>query len=147
MSEDVIPPTDLDRLLSAFRKLVRAEFPQLTYMGIWEYSVQATDGTLLSPSTTVDCSPIDTAIPLPTLAKVPLRAGIMGEQVTPQVGARCLIAFINGDPTKPICISVDQIVAIFIAGGKPTQGAARTGDPVAGAAIGAPTSTKVFIGG
>lgn len=113
MSEDVIPPTDLDRLLSSFRKLVRAEFPQLTFMGIWEYAVEGV-GT-----NTIDCSPTDTAIPLPTLSKVPLRASILGNTVTPTVGARAIIIFLNGDPTKPVCVGVDgpPVVATVAASG------------------------------
>jgi hypothetical protein len=100
MSNDVIPPTDNDRLLASLRKIIRAEFPQLTYMGFWEYAVEATDGT------TVDCSPTDTNIPLPSLAKVPLLSGIMGEIAPSVVGQTCLIVFLNGDPTRARCISV-----------------------------------------
>lgn len=101
MSVDIISPTTLDRLLDSFRKIVRAEFPQLTFMGIWEYSVQATDGV------TIDCSPTDTAIPLPSLAKVPMISGLLGELATPVIGKRCVIIFLNGDPTKARCLSID----------------------------------------
>lgn len=101
MSSDVIQPTELDRLLVSIRKIIRAEFPQLTYMGFWEYAVSATDGT------TIDCSPTDTAIPLPALAKVPLISGLLGELATPVVGKKCVILFLNGDPTKARCISID----------------------------------------
>lgn len=101
MSLDVISPTTLDRLLDSFRKLVRAELPTFTFTGLWEYSVQATDGT------TIDCSPTDTAIPLPSLAKVPMLSGLMGEISPAVVGKKCVIVFLNQDPTKARCISVD----------------------------------------
>lgn len=99
-------PAVQDRIMAAFRALVRGELPQLTFHGIYEYSVQATDGT------TVDCDATDTTIPLPGhLAKVPLRSSILGGQVSPTQGCRCLIAFVNGDPARPICVFVDPTPA------------------------------------
>lgn len=106
MSEDIIPPTDLDRLLSSFRKLVRAEFPTSTFRGIFEYAVEAVG------SNTIDCSPTDTQIPLPSLAKVPLRSSILGAIVTPTVGSRCLIMFVNTDITQPVCVFIEGPPAV-----------------------------------
>lgn len=152
MSEPT-PPTIQDRLLTAFRALVRAEFPQYTYLGIYEYAIRATDGS------TVDCDPVDTTIPLPSLAKVPLRSSILGETVTPQAkGERCLVMFVNGDPTRAICVSTDpypkaaQIgdattTTLKLAGG--VLPAARATDAVvAGPFVGTITagSSKVSIG-
>jgi len=95
-------PTVSDRALAAFRMLVRGEFPQLGYQGIYEYSVQSSDGS------TVDCDATDTTISLPShLAKVPLRSSILGAQVTPSSGSRCLIMFVNADPSRPVCVFVE----------------------------------------
>lgn len=90
-------PTTQDRLLESFRAIVRAEDPNRTYRGVFEYAVQATDGN------TIDASPTDTTIPLPALAKVPIR----GQSITPTVGARAIVGFINADPTRPYVLSID----------------------------------------
>lgn len=94
-------PAPQDRILAAWRLLVRGELPTLTYLPLYEYAVQSSDGS------TVDCDLTDTTIPLPNhLAKVPLR-WLSGEQVTPSQGQRCLIAFLGGDPARPVCVGGD----------------------------------------
>jgi hypothetical protein len=93
----------IDRLLDSFRALVRAEFPALTFLGIYEYTVQS------SSSATVDLVPTVTSIGLPVLTGVALRASVLGELVTgAAVGALALIEFVNGDPTRPICVSLSS---------------------------------------
>ena len=137
-----IQPTEADRLLTAIRSIIRAELPQYTYLGLYEYAVQATDGT------TIDCDPTDTTIPLPSLARVPLRSSIQGERAKPTVGSRCLIAFVNADPTRPICVSADPVAqTVQIAGG--SLAAARVTDAVVVGAFGGTIttgSTKVTVG-
>ena len=108
MSLPVQPTTD-DRVLAALRALLRAEFPQLTYLGVYEYVVHSTDGS------TVDCIATDASVPLPSLAGVPIRSDVIGATVKPRVGGRCLIAFVNADPSRPIVVSSDpppQLVEI-----------------------------------
>lgn len=123
----VVPPTPFDRLLNAFRALVRAELPTLTYLGVYEYAVQATDGTASTPSTTVDCTPTDSTIPLPDLTGVPIR---LPYGVTPPLQALCYVEFANGDPTKPMVRGfVDPMTLLVFAGGKLPTG--RQGDMTA----------------
>lgn len=98
-------PTVLDRLMASIRAIIRAELPQLTYAGVYEYLVQATDGT------TVDASPADTSIPLPSITKVQMRPGIAGGVSKPAIGSKCLIGFINADPTRPYVIGYDSNTA------------------------------------
>lgn len=101
MSEPV-QPSAFDRLLAPLRSIIRAELPQYTYFGIYEYAVQSTSGS------TVNCDPVDTTIPLPSLASVELRPSILGEVVTTPIvpGSRCLVAFVNSDPTRPVVMSI-----------------------------------------
>lgn len=95
-------PTTQDRLLHAFRELVRAEFPQLTYLGVWDYVVAATDGT------TIDATVSDPASPVPqSLTGIPLRPAIPGMTAQPVIGMHCLITFANADPTRPIVVGFD----------------------------------------
>jgi len=100
MSEPIAPST-FDRLMQSIRAIIRAELPQATFQGIYEYSIQSTDGL------TASCDPVDTTIPLPSLPSVELRPSILGGIVAPARGARCLVAFVNSDPTRPVIISVD----------------------------------------
>lgn len=115
-----VAPTVSDRLLAAFRALIRAELPQLSFYGMYEYSIQA------ATSSTVDCSPTDTTISLPSLTKVPTRFGFLSVSLSAvDVGKKCLIMFINADPSRPVCVSVDADTGIL------AKQIARLGDPVA----------------
>jgi hypothetical protein len=93
-------PTLYDRLLVALRALVRDMDPRRDYRGVFEYQIVA------ATSSTVDATPTDTSVGLPSVSKALLRPSILGESVTPSTGSLCLIAFINCDPTRPICVGV-----------------------------------------
>jgi hypothetical protein len=90
-------PTTDDRLLRAIRQLIREEFPVADYRGVYEYAIQSTDGS------TVEASPTDTSIGLPSLTKVPLRVNSFGV-ITPSVGSTCLVSFVNADPSRPFIL-------------------------------------------
>jgi len=98
----IVPPNAFDRLLTNLRSIIRQEIPVLTYHGIYEYSVQSLAGS------TVNCDPVDTTIPLPSLANIELRPSLLGEVVTSPFfpGSRCLVAFVNGDPSRPFVMSI-----------------------------------------
>ncbi len=127
----------VERLRTDLRALVRSERPSI--VGVWEYTVSSGDDE------TVDVTPGDSR--MPSLSKVPMMPGLMGEVVTPTPGSKCRLTFVNSDPTRPECVGiVGTPVKIEIAGPIPTQAAARFGDAVSGVAI-TSGSTKVFIGG
>jgi hypothetical protein len=118
----VVPPTPLDRLLNAFRRLVRLQVSQLRFLGTYEYTVTATDGTY------VDAAPVDTTQGLPFVGHVPLRSDSIATQ-TPAVGATCELYFVNGDPSRPsIRWTTPTPTSVAIAGGGPAV--ARVGDSV-----------------
>jgi hypothetical protein len=128
-----VAPTIMDRLWASFRVLARAEDPNRDYRGVWEYAVQATDGT------TIDAIPTDPSVPMPQLTKVRLRYGIPGTTSKPLVGSLLAIGFLNSDPTKPICFGVydSQVgpgLSIVLADttslGIPPKPVARVGDAV-----------------
>lgn len=87
-----------DRLIEDVRAIIRDEVEDLTFMGVYEYAVQATDGV------TMDANPTSTSIPLPPLRKVPLRSGIVGASVKPGLGTLLAVSFLNGDPTRAIVL-------------------------------------------
>jgi len=86
-------PNPLDRVLSALRALVRAEFPRLTFLGVYEYSVQANGNGNL------DALPTDTTLSLPGIQAIPIRLPLGAAK--PAVGSSVLVGFVNGDPTRP----------------------------------------------
>lgn len=87
-----------DRLIAAFRALVKTELPTQTFLGTYEYAVQSTDGT------TVDAKPTASNTGLPELTKIVLRAGLAGCSSTPGQGSLLAVAFLNGDPTRPYVV-------------------------------------------
>ena len=135
-----------DRILKAFRSLVQAEFPKYAYMGIWEYSIDSTDGE------TADITPTS-SFGLPSLAAVPLKSPITGATATPTVGKRCLVGFINSDPGRPYIISCDGLAdtvevnassVVKLGGGGPYV--ARKGDSITlGYFIWDPTIFTLYI--
>lgn len=103
MSEPV-QPSPLDRLLTALRLLIRGELPQLTYFGVYEFSIQSSSGS------TVSVAPVDTTTGLPSMTNVPLVSSLLGSVIVPNSGL-CRIRFINGDPTQPVCVGLASIPA------------------------------------
>ena len=99
-----IQPSPLDRLLTALRLLIRAELPQLTFFGTYEYSIQS------SSDSTVDVAPVDTTISLPSMTGVPLISSLLGQVVVPNEGL-CRIRFVNGDPSQPVCVGLASVAS------------------------------------
>lgn len=92
-----------DRLLGAVRALVRAELSRLSYLGTYAYTVQR------AAAGTVDAAPAS-ALPLPPLVGVPLASSLLGQRVTPAAaGAPCRIRFVNGDPSRPVCVGIGAV--------------------------------------
>ncbi len=134
-----VQPTSLDRLLTSLRLIIRAELPQLTFFGTYEYSIQnASDST-------VDVAPVDTTISLPSIKGVPLVSSLLGQAVQANEGL-CRIRFVNGDPTKPVCVGLRSLPsssstdatgtinvgpsASMVILNNGTLGVARLGDPI-----------------
>ncbi len=129
----------VERLRTDLRAIVRAESPTLNYAGVWEYTIDTGDDT------TVDVVSSDPR--MPSLTKVPMMPGLMGEVVTPTPGSKCRIHFVNQDPTRPECVGIiGSPLKVEICNPLPTQASARFGDPASSVAI-TGGSLKVFVGG
>lgn len=122
-----------DRMRETLEKIVRALLPELTFFGVYEYAVQATDGNASTPSKTVDANPTATTtsggrkLSLPNVTKVPI---MLPYGVTPPVGALCSVQFMNGDPARPVVVGFnDPMTLMVFAGG--TLANARQGDMIA----------------
>ncbi len=144
-----------NRLIDAIMRIIRSEFPNYSYIGVYEYSIQSVDGDG-DNNTTIDAEPTDTTLSLPAIQKLLLKPSIIGATAKPSVGKLCYIMFANGKPNKAICISCEGIaqkieldaeISIKLAAG--LLGVARVGDTVqAGPYAGTITSgsTKVTCG-
>lgn len=138
MSGALVAPTPLDRLQKAFNSLSRAADPRRTFFGLYEYAVQkaSADGT------TVDATPTDTTLSLPGIVQLPVRLPI--STATLGVGQKCIVYFVNGDPTRPAVLSSDPVpsVATFDASTTLNLG------PSAGTVnVGASANTVAIAGG
>lgn len=131
-----------ERLQDTIRELVRDELEALQTCALVEYKVSD------ARTQEADLTIADQGSGWPSLLRVPLRSGLMGERVKPETGALALVAFINRDPRRFVClhvegtpdtIAVDVGTEISLAGGVLT--AARTGDlaggiwPIVGGAL------------
>jgi len=94
-----------DRLKAAVTSVVRDLSPRVDYLaGYWTRVVaQAGDGSL-------DLKPDDTR--LTGYQHVPIRYGIPGIAAKVSPGARCLLEFAGGDPTKPFVATWETGTAI-----------------------------------
>lgn len=98
-----VDPTSFDRLLEALRALVREMDPSRDYRGIFEYQVTA----IAADGSTADAQPTDPALSLPSILRIPLRSGLLGESAYLTAGSLCQVAFINADPSRPIIVGAD----------------------------------------
>jgi len=91
-----------DRLIQEIRSIIRDEVSRLEYGTIVEYEITSAEEMAIA------CKPTaGSASPWPPLAKVPLKAGLLGEVNTPTVGKKCLIVFMDNDPSLYRCIGVE----------------------------------------
>lgn len=113
-----------DRLLGALEALIGRQVAPTRFYGRYEY-------TISNPSTTtVDCDPAPGALGLglPSLQNVPIDADSISTYVPPS-GGLCHIMFVNGLPTRPICVwTAGTATMVNILGG--SNPVARQGDQV-----------------
>lgn len=116
------PVSPLDRMWQAFRTLVRGELAELRFLGAYRYVVRG------SSIGFVDVEPASQTLGLPSLGRVPVLPGVLGEQVTASSGASCVVVFLDGDPSLPRVVSVSAVDAAKVAAG--TRGIARLTDTI-----------------
>jgi hypothetical protein len=126
---NVLTGTTADRVLGPLQQAIDARTTPLRFFGRYSY-------TISNPSsTTIDGAPTDTTLGLPDLQNVPIRSDSLASY-TPPSGGACDIMFLDGDPTKPVCVWTEASAQnsptdITIApAGKGQSGAARVNDTV-----------------
>ena len=84
-----------DRWWNAIARIVRKVIRPTWFHGAYEYRVTSCDGGYC------DVKPAAAGLGLPPISNVPVRVGIPGAIVDVQIGTTVLLAFVNGDPTRP----------------------------------------------
>jgi hypothetical protein len=134
------------RLPSALARLIDALIPGLRLRGTFEYRIVSQSGERLN------LQPVRSRADLPDLARVPVRAGVAGYRSNHSPGAQVLVAFLDGDASRPAVVGFDapdspgwHPITLELGGPLPL-GIARITDPViAGPFGGAITGASIRI--
>lgn len=134
------------RRAQAFARLLAAHDPAARFRGVHEYRVVTQSGERLN------LQPVRSRAALPDLARVPVRAGVPGVKAKHAPGSQVLVAFLDGDPSRPAVVGFDApdqpgwMPTLLEIGAAPTLGVARVTDPVqAGAFAGVITAGSLRI--
>jgi len=96
----------LERLAASLLVLVRETvLARMTYLGVYEYKVA-------TPTAGGRCDAIatrgarDAGLP-PQITRLVMRPGILGASAVWNAGSSVLVAFVNGDPSRPYVVGGD----------------------------------------
>jgi hypothetical protein len=123
-------PAAASRRAEALARLLAAHDPGARFRGVYEYRVVTQSGERLN------LQPVRSRTLLPDLARVPVRAGVPGTKALHSPGSQVLVAFIDGDPSRPAVVGFDDpeqpgwMPLQLELGGPVTLGVARQTDPV-----------------
>jgi len=89
--------TGADRVLGPLQQIIDRQMAPARFFGRYEYTIH-------NPSAqTIDGAPVDTMLGLPELQNVPLVGDALATY-TPPDGGKAHIMFLDGSPTKPVCV-------------------------------------------
>lgn len=111
-----------DRIYEDLRELIREDFPTYTFLGLYEYSVDAVG------SGTVDASPTDTSLGLPPITMLTQTLPLM--TATLRDGDLVRVRFVNGNPARPEVCSAPATSPSIIIGDDSPSPIGRVGDNV-----------------
>ena len=90
-----------DRLSQAVASIVAAFTAHTRFFGLYEFEVVSAEFEKLS------ATPTDSKLGLPQLKDVPLMSPSSGARAKLDAGAKVLIAFVNGSPSRPVVLSTN----------------------------------------
>lgn len=143
-------PSAPSRRIAAMAKLLDALDPNRKFRATAEYRVISQSGERLN------LQPVRSRADLPDLARVPVRAGIPGAKAQHALGSQVLVAWLDGDPSRPAVVGFDASDAPgwmplqLELGGPAALGVARLTDtvqagPFAGVITGASARIKASV--
>lgn len=89
------------RRLDAFRRIFDALDPWRKYRALAEYRIVSQDAERLNLQI------VRVGTGLPDLPRVPVRPGVAGARTDPKLGGLVLVAFADGDPSRPNVVAFD----------------------------------------
>lgn len=94
--------SDTSRRVEAWRKLFEALNARNRWRGIWEYRVVSQSGERLNLQS------VRSSTGMPDLLRVAVRPGIPGANATHKLGSLVLVAFVNGESSRPVVVGFDD---------------------------------------
>lgn len=86
------------RLNAAWKALFAQLDPDRAFRAVYEYRVVTLTGNRLN------LQPVLVSTGMPTLQRVPIWPGVGGAKISPALGSSVIVAFINGDPSRPAVV-------------------------------------------
>ncbi len=90
------------RRLDGWRRLAEATDPNRRFRGLFEYRVVAMDGRRVS------VQPVRVSTGMPELRRVPIMPGSGGSEVTPALGSRVVVGFLDESPARPVLLAFED---------------------------------------
>jgi len=119
-----------DRMSEAFQRIIQAVDPWYLYRGQFEYRIVSQEGDLLNLQI------VRASSGLPDLSRVRIRPGVPGMTAMYTLGSRCIVMFVDADPTRPSVVSFEHPDApgfqpdVLNLGPAPREKAVRTSDTI-----------------
>lgn len=95
-------PAGVSRRAAALLRLLDATDPTRRFRAVWEYRI------VTQVVERLNLQPVRARADMPDLARVPVRAGAPGVRAQHALGSRVLVAFVDGDPSRPAVVGFED---------------------------------------